>query len=153
MADTRELSTPRRVLLLAIAAAVVFLLGFVPQWIQNRSMAAELQEVRAERSMLDLGGRLGAALAESQRGNYERARQLMTTFFSELQASADQLRDPHARQEMRVLLEQRDEIITLLSRAEPEATSRLNIMYTRFFSAVHPLGREAPPSTTPPPPT
>lgn len=138
--------------MIAAALLVAFLIGFLPQWVRVRSMDRALTETRYELSLLDLGGRLGAALAEAQRGNYERARQLMTGFFSGVQTQLDLSADPALRQELLPLLQQRDELITLLSRAEPEATSRLNLMYTRYFAAVHPLGREAPAAVTPSPP-
>ena len=142
----------RRTAILVAALLMAFLVGFVPQWVRVRAADRELAEARHELRLLDLGGRLGAALAESQRGNYERARQLMTGFFSGVQQQLDEDGDPALRSELQPMLAQRDELITLLSRAEPESTSRLNLLYTRYFAAVHPLGREAPSAVTPSPP-
>jgi hypothetical protein len=125
---------------------------FLPQWSRARSLEGELEQTRAELALLEVGGRMGAALAESQRGNYERARQLMAGVFSDLQARTGAGVDPALRNELGTLLEQRDEIITLLSRAEPESVSRLNLMYTRYFAAIDPVGAGAPAPVTPPPP-
>jgi hypothetical protein len=144
--------TLTRAVLIGTLIAAAFLLGFVPQWLRSRSLDSHLAAVRHERTMLDLGGRLGAALAEAQRGNYERARQLMTGFFSELQGRLDTIQEPGQREAATVVLRERDEIITLLSRAEPEAVSRLNLLYTRYFSAFHPTGRTSPTAVTPSPP-
>jgi hypothetical protein len=152
MPVVRDMSAPGRIAAIAATLAVVFLIGFVPQWLRVRTLDRQLVEVRQELALLDLGGRAGAALAESQRGNYERARQLMTGFFSLLQDQVDRAADTAAREEMLAILGQRDEIITLLSRAEPESVSRLNLIYTRYFAATHPLGRQAPASVTPSPP-
>lgn len=146
----REMSRTQRTGLLVLVLALVFLLGFVPQWLRVRSLDSQLNESRYELALLELEGRAGAALAEAQRGNYERARQLMTGFFSGLQGRTVTF-EPSARQEVEAILRQRDEIITLLSRAEPEAVSRLNLIYTRYFAIAHPLGREAPASVTPSP--
>ncbi|MEX2582504.1 MAG: hypothetical protein WD766_04495 [Gemmatimonadota bacterium] len=152
MDDGADRSKARRIGVIVAALLLMFLLGFVPQWLRLRNVEATLVEARFDVTMLDLGGRLGAALAESQRGNYERARQLMAGFFAELQDQAPTIADPAARGEIRALLEQRDEVITLLSRAEPESVSRLNMMYTRYFAAVHPAGQTSSTTVTPSPP-
>lgn len=137
---------------LAIAGLVLsFLIGFIPSWSRSRALERELRETRFELEMARLQGRLGAALAEASRSNYERARQLMTGVFSGLQENVGRVRDTAQQRELQLVLQQRDEIITLLSRAEPESTQRLMLLYTRFFAAVDPLGREAPTALTPSP--
>ncbi|CAN5644147.1 hypothetical protein BH23GEM3_BH23GEM3_25840 [soil metagenome] len=130
---------------LAVAGLIVaFLIGFVPTYSRARTLDRELTETRHDLEIARLQGRLGAALAESHRSNYERARQLMAGFFTELQQSLGQVRDPTQQQELRAILQQRDEIITLLSRAEPESTQRLMLLYTRYFAAMDPAGQGAP---------
>lgn len=134
-----------------VALAVAFSAGFFPQRTRARTLAAELEATRRDLHFARMEGVLGAALAESLRSNYERSRQLMAGFFTELQASAGDVDDPVRRRELDAILAQRDEIITLLSRAEPESTQRLMLLYTRYFAAMDPAGRNAP-AVTPPPP-
>jgi septal ring factor EnvC (AmiA/AmiB activator) len=145
----------------AAAAAVVlaFLIGFFVSWSRARTLdrqlgesRTELEATRFELELYQTQGRLGAALAEAQRSNYERVRQLMTQVFSELDASRDRIADPERRQAAELILAQRDEIITQLSRAEPESVQRLMLLYTRMFAAVDPIGRDAPATVTPPGP-
>ena len=150
---TPHRSKVRTISIIAGLLVVAFLIGFVPQWLRGRSLQSELTVATHEVAMLDMGGRLAAALAESQRGNYERARQLMADFFKDLEAGMSGLEDPAQRQALNAIMSERDEIITQLSRAEPEATSRLNLMYTRYFAAVHPTGRQNPAAVTPSPAT
>jgi hypothetical protein len=81
----------------------------------------------------------------------------MAGFYSEVQTEVLTEQEPAKREVMEGFLAQRDEIITQLSRAEPESASRLNLMYTGFFGATHPLGRNGPSVTpvapvAPPPP-
>ncbi|MDQ3555552.1 MAG: hypothetical protein M3409_02070, partial [Gemmatimonadota bacterium] len=114
-----------------------------------RTLDVELATARHELAMARLQGRLGAALAESLRSNYERSRQLMTDFFREAQGRLPAVEDPHQRQELQAMLAQRDELITLLARAEPESTQRLMLLYTRFFTAFDPAGVRASTSVTP----
>lgn len=149
----------KQIALLVAVAVVTFLLGFGSQWMRARSLsaeldslAAELEKTRFELRLAHLEGRLGAALAESSRGNYERARQLMADFYGDLQASVDRVEDPADRRALQAILTERDEIITLLSRAEPEATQRLMLAYTRYFEAIDPAAAAAPTAVTPSPP-
>lgn len=157
------MTKPKLVGIVAAAVVVAFLIGFLPQWLQGRNQRSEMesarQEWQTERAALQhdlkvarLEGRIGAALAESLRGNYERARQLMVSFYTDLQETIPALTDPTQKREMEAILDQRFEIVTLLSRAEPEATERLMLAYTRYFAAMDPIGQEAPTSLTPSPP-
>jgi hypothetical protein len=143
----------------AAAIVVAFLIGFFISWSQARSLDRQLGDTRTvleatafELELYRLQGRLGAALAEAQRGNYERGRQLMTQVFAGLQDNLGRIADPERRQAAERILAQRDEIITQLSRAEPESRERLVLLYTQMFAAVDPIGREAPATVTPPAP-
>jgi hypothetical protein len=137
----------------AVAGLIVaFLIGFVPMWSRAGTLDRQLEEARFELELYQIQARLGAALAEAQRSNYERARQLMTQVFASLQASTARIGDPQRRQAAESVLAQRDELITQLSRAEPESTQRLMLLYTRLFAAIDPLGRDAPATVTPPTP-
>lgn len=140
-----------RMIVLGIAAlALVFALGFFPQWSRAGSLEAELEQARHELTMARLEGRLGAALAESQRSNYERARQLMADFYPDLQDNLTRVENPADRRALQAILNQRDEVITLLSRAEPESTQRLMLLYTQYFEAIDPAAGTAP-AVTPSP--
>jgi uncharacterized membrane-anchored protein YhcB (DUF1043 family) len=151
-----KMTQNRWVALAIVGLVLAFLIGFVPSWSRARALDSALGETRSElettRFELDLyqvQGRLGAALAEAQRSNYERSRQLMTQVFSGLQANLPRMTDPDRRQAAELILAQRDEIITQLSRAEPESVQRLMLLYTHLFAVVDPLGRDAPAPVTP----
>jgi len=145
----------RRTLALVVAGLVIaFLLGFVPEWMAKRNADRELAAARQELRLSRLQGRLGAAMAESLRSNYERSRQLMAGYFSDLQDALPGVADPRRRQALSGILAQRDEMITLLSRAQPESSQRLMLLYTSMFTAVDPqgaVGTVVTPSPLPPP--
>ena len=153
-------SMDRRTLALVAAGLVIaFLLGFVPLFVAKRAadrgLDASRQELAVTRGELELHrleGRLGAAVAESLRGNYERARQLMAGYFTGLQDALPAVRDPRRRQAFTAILGERDEIITLLSRAQPESSQRLMLLYTSMFAALDPEGAVGPAVTPSPPP-
>ncbi|HEX8904262.1 MAG TPA: hypothetical protein VF771_05430, partial [Longimicrobiaceae bacterium] len=116
----------RRTLVYIVAALVIgFLLGFVHPYLGKRHVERHLRETRLELRLSRDQGRLGAALAESLRSNYERSRQLMAGVFTDLQGAQGQVTDGRQRQAISGILSQRDEIITLLSRGQPESSQRL----------------------------
>jgi hypothetical protein len=146
------LSRPQTIGLIIAGILVAFLIGFVPTWSHARNLEHRLSVTDQELRLARVQGRLGAALAEAMRSNYERSRQLMTGVFSELQAVHPALEQPERRAAAEQILQQRDEIITLLSRAEPESVQRLMLLYTRYSAAVDPELRAGAIATTPDPP-
>jgi histidinol-phosphate/aromatic aminotransferase/cobyric acid decarboxylase-like protein len=128
-------------------ALVAFLLGFVPQRMRASRAGEQLDQARFELRMSRTEDKIGAALTEALRSNYERARQLMTEVFAELQSAAPRLEGTQ-RREVDAILAGRDEIITLLARAAPESSQRLMLLYTRYHTAFSPQPA-APAATTP----
>ena len=128
-------------------ALLAFLLGFVPQWTRANRTSDRLEAARLELKMSRTEGKIGAALTEALRSNYERARQLMTEVYAELQSAAPRLEGTQ-RREVDAILAGRDEMVTLLARAAPESSQRLMLLYTRYHNAFQPLPG-APPTTTP----
>jgi hypothetical protein len=132
--------------LFALAAGIAlaaFLLGFLPQWSRANGLRDRLTTARQELRMSRVEGQIGAALAESQRSNFEQARQRMTEVYRELQAAAPGLEGTQ-RREVDAILAQRDEMITLLARAAPESRERVVLIYTRYHNAFHPAAARAP---------
>jgi hypothetical protein len=131
----------RRTLALVAAGLVIaFLLGFVPEWMGKRNADRDLAAARQELRLSRLQGRLGAAVAEAMRSNYERSRQLMAGYFSGLQDALPAVDNPRQHTALSGILAQRDEMITLLSRAQPESSQRLMLLYSTMFTAIDPQG-------------
>jgi hypothetical protein len=136
----------RQITIAVAIALVAFLLGFVPQWTRANRVGDELEAARLELRMSRTQAKMGAALTEALRSNYERARQLMTEVYAELQAAAPGLEGAQ-RREVDAILAARDEHITLLARAAPESSQRLMLLYTRYHNAFAPQPAGA--TTTP----
>jgi hypothetical protein len=135
--------------LIAIAAGIAvaaFLLGFVPQWARANRSGERLEETRFKLRAAETEGKIAAALTESLRSNYERARQLMTEVYGEVERLEPGV-DERQRAELRAILAGRDEMITLLARAAPESSQRLMLIHTRYRAAMH--GGPPPPAETP----
>jgi hypothetical protein len=128
----RSMTTPRIVLAVLAAAVVAFAIGYLINWGRVQSGERTVGELRQELAITRLQSRMGGAVVEANRSNYEASRQHMVSVFQEMQA-----RLPEADRPLRLRFEEalaeRDEIITLLSRASPEATGRLVLMYARTW--------------------
>jgi hypothetical protein len=125
---------------LAIYAAVlltVFLLGLIPMWIAGRGRAAERDAARHELRLCRLEHSLLSAAVESRRGEYETARSAASNFFTSLREQVDLVSEPAdltpaQRESLRPLLNQRDDLITLLARSDPASADRLAEVYMAF---------------------
>lgn len=138
----------------AIYAAIlliVFLLGFVPVWLQKRGVseqldAAQNQLRRAETKLL-----LTTAIVEARRGEYEPARKNTSEFYTRLRAEIDKGEESAYTKEERDrisgVFDNRDLIITMLAQRDPASAERLTDNYSAFQTA---LGQPQLPSATPP---
>lgn len=135
----------RNILIVVATLIVAFGVGAAWQFAQaNRARAdlatieAQLEGVRFELALEQLHSTLALATVAAQLGNYERARQLTSDFFTALQEHSASAPDA-AQATFADMLGARDAVITTLSRAEPEAGLDLARMLGRYREA---LGRE-----------
>lgn len=116
-----------------VAAAVVFafVIGFGLQAIRARQIEARLDHTRQALMLHRLEGSLAAANFEARRGSYEIARQHASDFFTGLQGTIDQVPET-ARNDLTTILSQRDLVITLVSRGDPESDEVLAATYVNY---------------------
>ena len=135
---------------LGVHATVIFaafLLGFVPMWLVARTRANERDAAHQALRLAELENALAAAALQARRGDYEPAREAASTFYTNLQAHVD--RSPSGisdteRQVIQALLAKRDEVITLLARADPASAERLADDYVSYRRALGPQRQDAP---------
>ena len=65
---------------------LAFLLGFVPMWISNRQLSADLATRDKELHRSRVLNSLTAATIYARRGEYETARQSASTFFTDVRS-------------------------------------------------------------------
>ena len=148
----------RVVLGTTIAAIVGFAIGAGWQYSSARAYRGDLETTRVdldstrhELVFQRLEATLGAATIEAQRGNHESARRLASSFFSMLQSEVASA-EPAAQGPLRGILDQRDAIITELSRASLESGGVLAELFAEFRQAMgEPVGPVPPESAAPPP--
>ena len=87
-----------------------------------------------------LRDKLAAATLDANLGQHERARQSASQFFTQLRDEIDQDKNSALSQSQRdqanQLLNQRDDLITLLARGDPSSSKRLADLYGAFRKLV-----------------
>ncbi len=130
-----SLSRQRYTIYGAIVVVLIFILAMGWQYSRANRLQSELAVARAEAT-------LGASALEAQRGSFEVSRRLASDFFTQLQASVGDA--PSAIQpQLRAMLEQRDGIITMLSRNDAQAADVLARMFTQYRTALGSPGAES----------
>ena len=134
---SRRASPLRRIGIYALIIVVVFMLGLVPMWLAARSRARERDDARRELRLSELENDLSSAVINARRGEYEPARQATSSFFTSLRAQCDTSTEPsdltpaHC-EKLRPVLDQRDELITLLARSDPASADRLADLFVAY---------------------
>lgn len=126
----------RRAVIFAGALLAAFLVGLVPMWFAARERNIELQAAQAVLRVSRLQNLLANAAVDSGRGEYEMARQTASDFFTnlrgEIERGDDSALNAVQRQSLLSLLDNRDELITLLARGDAESGDRLTELYLVF---------------------
>jgi len=126
----------RRMALYATIGMGFFLLGFVPMWLKANSAIEQRDAAQREVRLTQLENTLGAAMVDAHRGEYEPARQITSDFYTNLRNQIDagsaSVFTPAQREQLRPLLTERDDVITLLARSDPAAADRLFAVYSSY---------------------
>ena len=135
----RDAATSRRWLIWAGLIALAFLLGILPMWWSKSNVSAELDRTRVELRRQQHLNSLSAAAVYARRGEYETSRQYASKFFTDMQVELDnaesKILNAQERTQMPQLLANRDDVITLLSRADPASAERLSNLYVEYRAA------------------
>ncbi len=117
---------------IAAAALLGFLAGFLVQ--VSRLSSAQDQLARTTRALhaARLEAALSAAVIEAQSGRYEAARQRASNFYTGLQRQLLPVIPAEQQAEARVLLSERDSIITSLARSDPTSSGVLASVLVRL---------------------
>lgn len=132
----KSTSAIRRYIIYAGILLVVFLLGLVPMWLKLRTATKNLAETEHQLVLSRMHSDLGSAVIDARRGDYEPARQAVSSFFTSLRAEIDKGDSSHyteaQRKGMQPLFAGRDELITLLARSDPASADRLSDLFVAY---------------------
>lgn len=131
----------KRIALYAALAIGFFLIGLIPMALRAQQYAEEREAAQQAVRLKQMETQLAAAVINADRGEYEPARQTASDFFISLRSQID--RGPKSdlssvqQDRLKIVLSQRDEVITLLARSDPAAVNRLSDIYVTYQKAMN----------------
>lgn len=124
----------------ALALIVVFLLGFVPMWLQYREANNANEMIRKDLRRADVSRQLLTSIVEARAGEYEQARQNASDFFTNLDAEIKRGDEGNLkageRENLKAVFTNRDNIITMLAQRDPAASERLMDIYQIYKGTI-----------------
>lgn len=135
---------------------ILILLLFGWQFFRAYQAGQERDEIEHQLTFQRMATDLALATIEASYGSYEGARELASSFYTRLQDNV-QRAPPEGQEQIQSLLEQRDAVITALSRRDPASSEILARMFLRYRRAIGEPERAqiipAPSREAPPPDT
>jgi hypothetical protein len=131
----------------ATVAFVALLVGFLPTWITARTRASERDAAQHALGLARTENTLASAAIHARRGDYEVARAAASAFYTDLRVEVDRPQPTFTASQLamlRPLLAERDQMITLLARADPAAAERLTDAYLAYRRATGALPSDDP---------
>jgi hypothetical protein len=133
--------TAKRAVIYLGGAIAIFLLGFLPMWLEASANASQRDAAQRELRLSQMHGTLASAVIDARRGEYEPARQTVSDFFTTLRTQIDAgesstLTAPQ-REGIAPLLARRDDLITLLARGDPASAEQLSEIYVSYRKAIN----------------
>jgi hypothetical protein len=135
-----ESSILKRAALWGTILVLMFLLGFIPAWWSARETTRQRDAAQANLRLSQLQNRLATAALSARRGEYEPARLATSDFFTDLRAEIDRPEsgfNARQREAVQPILNERDEVITLLARYDRSAAERLTDMYLKYVQTMN----------------
>jgi hypothetical protein len=128
-----------------------FLIGFIPTSLKTQSLNHQLQEKeqalveqasdfkkqqvfsQEKLRLAELNNQLGMLMIMTQEKNFGEARDRSTQFFDGLQQFTRDAQDKSIRENLKLILNRRDEITADLTLANTDVTDKLRALYLEMF--------------------
>jgi len=114
---------------------LVFLLGFVPQYLEKRQIQSELTTSTEKLKMSELRDLAAMMLLEALRQNYGLARDYSSQYFDKLRETSEQAENSTLKTQLQELLDSRDTVTAALSKADPASASQLQEIFVKTQAA------------------
>lgn len=132
----------QRLVLWSVVLVVVFLLGFVPQFLKSRRLSSELaaaqqglETCRMEREMAEARDLAALMFLEVSRRNFGVASEHSRRFFDLAQELAAEAEDPARRQDLSEILEMRDSVTGGLASGDAAVAADVQTLLLRTHAA------------------
>ncbi len=120
---------------------IVFLAGFVPQYIKVKRLENDLSAAKQENVLAQLRDLAGLAFVQTSQKNYGLAAGTSQQFFSRTREVANRAPDANGRKAFEDLLASQDKITAELAKGDPEALGDLELLFEKTRQAVGSIDR------------
>jgi len=119
------------IIVVIILLILVFLAGFVPQYIKVKRLENDLSAAKRENALAQLRDLAGLAFVQASQKNYGLAAGTSKQFFTRAREVANQAPDANGRKALEDLLVSQDKITAELAKGDPEALSDLELLFEK----------------------
>jgi hypothetical protein len=119
----------------AIVLVVVFLAGFLPQYVKANRLDNELRQTRQENTSAEIRDLAGLAYVQANQKNYGIAAGTTSRFFSRVREVANQTPDATAKKSLEDLLTSRDKITAELAKGDAGVMGDLQELFAKTRQA------------------
>ena len=130
-----------RIIVVIILLIIVFLAGFVPQYIKVKRLENDLSVARQENALAQLRDLAGLAFVQASQKNYGLAAGTTKQFFSRTREVANRAPDANGRKALEDLLASEDKITAELANGDPEAVGDLQVLFEKTRQAAGSIDR------------
>lgn len=120
-----------KIIVAAILLIIVFLAGFVPQYVKVRRLESDLSVARHENTLAQLRDLAALAFVQASQKNYGLAAGTSSQFFTRTREAAKSAPDANGRKAFEDLLASQDKITAGLAKGDPEALGDLQGLYEK----------------------
>jgi hypothetical protein len=110
---------------------VVFLAGFVPQYVKTNRLDTELRQARQANVSAELRDLIGLAYVQANQKNYGLAAATTTRFFNRVRDVANQTADQNFKRALENLLVARDKVTAALAKGEAAVIGDLQELFLK----------------------
>jgi hypothetical protein len=127
-------SVKNRLLLYALVLLAVFLLGFLPQYINVNRLTQQVAALQWQNRIGTARDLIGLAFLEVSNNNFGVASSHASAFFTQLRALIDSAPEPAQREALQQLLSRQDSVISGLAKADPAVRTQLQEMMVQMHN-------------------
>jgi hypothetical protein len=120
---------------------IVFLAGFVPQYIKVKRLENDLSLARQENALAQLRDLAALSFVQANQKNYGLAAATSNQFFGRTREVANRAPDANARRALEDLLASQDKITAELAKGDPEVLADLQVLFEKTRQAAGSIGR------------
>lgn len=123
-----------KVLIGVLLLIIVFLVGYLPQYLELRSVRAELDTSRQSNALAELRDLAGYLMLETSQKNYGVAAGYASRFFERARQVHDQTADAQVKQTLAEILASRDQVTAAMAQGDPAVLTTVQDIFRKVQS-------------------